>query len=339
MNKDYYKILNINRGATKDEVKKSFRTLSKQHHPDKGGDENLFKQMSEAYDVLSNDNKRREYDTRGQNPFHHQGGGGSNMDDLFNQFFRNQPNQHRQQDNVGRSLNIPLSITLDDVFFGATKRLKYSRHINCLSCHGFGGTTQICPACTGRGFHERMVGNAFIRQIRKELCNTCAGAGNMITNTCNTCNGKAQNKVDAFIDFAIPTNLMPGQSFTFRNMGDESPKSQPGHLTVQVMVETHKVFKLIGKDLIYEPEINFVDVILGGKIVIPYFNTNLNIDIPPFSEVGQDFIVRGKGMPRSNEIDGNIVVQPIIKTPIKLNNRETELLNSLKEEENFKREI
>ena len=111
MNKDYYKILNINRGATKDEVKKSFRTLSKQHHPDKGGDENLFKQMSEAYDVLSNDNKRREYDTRGQNPFHHQGGGGSNMDDLFNQFFRNQPNQHRQQDNVGRSLNIPLSIT------------------------------------------------------------------------------------------------------------------------------------------------------------------------------------------------------------------------------------
>ena len=184
-----------------------------------------------------------------------------------------------------------------------------------------------------------MVGNAFIRQIRKELCNTCAGAGNMITNTCNTCNGKAQNKVDAFIDFAIPTNLMPGQSFTFRNMGDESPKSQPGHLTVQVMVETHKVFKLIGKDLIYEPEINFVDVILGGKIVIPYFNTNLNIDIPPFSEVGQDFIVRGKGMPRSNEIDGNIVVQPIIKTPIKLNNRETELLNSLKEEENFKREI
>ena len=215
MNKDYYKTLNINRSSSQDEVKKAFRNLSKQHHPDKGGDENIFKEISEAYDTLGDTNKREQYNHKLDNPF---GNSGENMDDIFNQFFRQ--NQQRQQVRRGNNLSIPLTISLEDVFFGKTKKLRYNRKTNCVGCGGSGGQAQSCGHCSGRGTIDQTVGNAFFRQVRRVQCPACSGRGKNITNPCNSCGGQGRSTKETTVDFVVPKNLMTGQVYTFSGMGE-----------------------------------------------------------------------------------------------------------------------
>ena len=334
MNKDYYKILNINRESSQDDIKKAFRKLSKQHPPDKGGDENVFKEMSEAYDTLSDPQKRRKYDHQRQNPF--AGGSGPNMDDIFNQFFGG---QGRRQQNIrkGTNLNIPLVVTLDDVYFQSLKKLKYKRKVLCRTCHGSGGESNVCGVCKGRGQTEQMVGNAFFRQVVTQTCKACNGKGKHILKKCHTCNSIGLMDEEKIIDFQIPGDLLTGQVYTFRSMGNEVYNGTNGDLNIEVVIQRHPHFKVINQDLIYEPKIPILKLILGMEIKIPFFNSSLTVQIPPLSRPGQTFNVKGKGLKLPNKNYGDLHVKPEIVSPTQINNKERALLEELVNSENFKK--
>lgn len=334
MTKDYYKTLNINRNATQDEIKKAFRTQSKTHHPDKGGDENTFKELSEAYDTLSDENKRQKYDN--PNPFsggHGGHGGGPSMDDVFNQFFggRNQ-RQHRQQHHhrKGRGLNLPLTISLEDVFFGETKKLRYNREMKCGTCQGSGGNAPACHVCSGRGFVEKMVGNSFFRQLQREQCHQCNGRGKIVVNACKTCSGKGMLTTPNTIDFKIPSNLMTGQVYTFRRLGDDIENGEAGDLNIQVVIARHPLFKLRDRDIIYEVEIPILDMLIGSELKIPYFTGTLKAKIPPLSDVTNAFNLRGKGV--NNDMGrGDLIIQPKVVMPKSISDEDIKTLKKLKE--------
>ena len=309
-NKDYYSILGVDKGIQQDDLKKTYKKLSKQYHPDKkGGDEGRFKEISEAYNVLGDEQKRREYDMGGRNPFgghpggHHHGGhhgGGPGMDDIFKQFFGG---QQQQQQRVRK------------------------------------GKTQPCNGCGGKGFIERMVGNAFFRQVQKQQCHICNGKGQIVVKACTTCNGVGHNKNNETINFKVPTDLQPGQAYAFNNRGDEIPNGQAGDLTIEVVIARHKDFKLHGKDLIYEPNVGIIDMLLGCKIEIPYFDTMLSIDIPQRSDVDSTFNLRGKGMKRVRDYDGNLLIKPKVVMPKSITEDEHRMLESLRDGVNFKIKI
>jgi molecular chaperone DnaJ len=339
-NKDYYNVLGVDRGITQEDLKKTYKKLSKQYHPDKkGGNEEKFKEISEAYNTLGDEQKRREYDMGGRNPFggHHHHGGGPGMDDIFKQFFGGQRQQQRVR--KGKTLNIPLTVTLEEVFHGITKTLKYNRNINCVGCNGRGGETNTCNVCGGRGWNERMVGNAFFRQVQKEQCHICYGKGYVVKKACDTCNGLGQKKNEEMINFKIPTDLQPGQVYAFNNRGDEIPNGHPGDLTIEVVITRHKHFKLNGKDLIYEPKVGVIDMMLGKKIEIPYFETKLSIEIPPMSDIDSTFNLKGKGMKRLRDYSGNLLIKPKVVMPKSINKDEGRMLESLRYGDNFKIEI
>ena len=336
MNKDYYKILNINRNATQDDVKKSFRTLSKTHHPDKGGDENTFKEISEAYDTLGDGNKRADYDNKLNNPFHgrqHQSRGPS-MDDVFNQFFRQNQHQHQQR-RKGRNLNISLKVSLEDVYFGKVKKLKYNREMKCGTCSGSGGNVHKCHICNGSGHIENMVGNAFFRQIRRDVCTQCNGAGKIVVQACKECAGKGTQTRPNTVDFNTPTNLMTGQVYNFRGLGDDIENGQSGDLSVQVVIERHPHFKIVGNDIQYQLNIPITKMLLGTEIEIPFFTGPLKAQIPPLSNLTQKFNIKGKGM-ATNLGAGDLVIDPTVIMPTVLNQEEIETLKSLDIKDNFK---
>ena len=343
MDKDYYKTLNINRNATQDEVKKAFRTLSKTHHPDKGGNENTFKEISEAYDTLGSGTKRVDYDNRLNNPHHHGNhhrGGGPNMDDVFNQFFGGRQNQHqhqhqRQQQRKGRNLNLPLTISLEDVFFGEVKKLRYKREMKCGTCKGSGGNAHTCHICNGQGFIDNIVGNAFFRQVKRDQCGQCHGKGKIVVEACNTCSGVGMLTTPNTVDFKIPSNLMTGQVYTFRNLGDDIENGVAGDLHIQVVIARHKHFKLMDKDIIYETDIPILDMLVGVELTIPYFTGPLKAKIPPLSGVEQTFNLRGKGI--NDEMGrGDLIIKPKVVMPKSLTDEDREVLTSLRGKENFK---
>ena len=327
MNKDYYKTLNINRNATQDEVKKAFRKLSKTHHPDKGGDENTFKELSEAYDTLSDTEKRTKYDMGGQDPFSGFGRQrGPSMDDIVNNFFNQRT--RRPQRRKGRSLKISLTVTLDDVYFGKNKVMSYKRQINCQGCSGTGGQVQNCSHCGGRGMINQTVGNAFFRQMQQTVCPACQGKGKTILRACTSCGGNERTVREQKVDFPVPKNLMTGQVFTMRNLGDEIYGGDNGDLHIQVVIERHKDFKVHNLDLIYEPKVSVIDMILGCEILVPHFEGGIKAKIPQLSEIGNKFTLKGKGL-KGDMGPGNVTIIPEIVMPKTLTTEDKELLKSL----------
>ena len=340
MTKDYYKTLNINRDSSQDDIKKAFRSLSKQHHPDKGGNESVFKELSEAYDTLGNPEKKQRYDMGGQNQF----GGhnpfanrGPDMDDVFNQFFGGQQRRQGQQRvNKGRKLNIPLRVDLEDLYFSRVKKLKYRKNINCTGCGGAGGENISCGTCNGNGFVENIVGNAFFRQVQRHQCQPCAGKGKIVVKKCMQCGGSGGREEERIIDFRVPSNLSTGQTFIYKGGGDEIYDGHSGDLLIEVIINRHPHFKLILTDLIYEPQVPLIQMVIGGTIEIPHFENSIRISIPPLSDVVRTFNVGGKGMKNQNGVSGNMVIKPIIVMPKELNDDEIRMLSSLAEGKNFK---
>ena len=324
MTKDYYKILNINRNASQDEIKKAFRSLSKKHHPDKGGDENIFKEVAEAYDTLGSSEKKQKYDN--PNPFDNMrgGGGAPNMEDVFSQFFNQNQQRHVKK---GRNLNISLTVTLEDAFFNENKVLRYRRKINCSNCHGAGGETNRCGSCNGKGVIEQMVGNAFFRQMRRHKCPSCDGRGEQITSACHSCNARGTNTEETVVNFRVPHNLMTGQVYTIKGHGEEIRDGHAGDLHIQVVIVRHEHFKLTDKDLIFEPEISILDLILGCEVYVPHFDGDVKSSIPPCSKLDTEFTLRGKG---------NLIIKPKIITPNQLTPQETEIIETLNQSTNFK---
>ena len=340
--KDYYKILGINPTASQEEIKKTYRKLSKSYHPDMGGNENKFKEISEAYDMLGNENKRKGYDNKRNNPFHqhHQGnspfGGESDFDNIFNSFF-NQSRDNRPHPAAGRDLNLKVEVSLEDIYFSREKKIKYSRRKKCFSCNGTGGEWNRCGHCKGSGRLQMVTGNSFFRNIQTTVCPSCNGKGKTPIHLCDPCIGEGVQTQDQVFKFKLPKDIRPGQRMTYPGFGDESPHGNQGNLFVEIKLNDNSLFKVEGKDLIYRAIITSIDLLLGTEITVPHFDGPAKINIPALGDINQTYMLRGKGMKEIGDWNGNLLVKLKIVNPKELTQEQISILAKVQNEENFKK--
>ena len=350
MAKDYYEILGVDRSASSDQIKKAYRKMAMKYHPDKNdGDteaEAKFKEVSEAYEVLSDDNKRANYDRFGTTDGFSggfNGGHGFSMEDIFSQFGdvfgdafgRRYGGQKRQK--RGSDLRMKVSVTIDDVLKGTTKKIKYKRQDKCGTCDGKGGTDiKDCLSCKGTG-RRVVVQNTPFGQIRQEApCPDCQGSGKVIRNVCKDCNGHGTNTIDQTVDIEIPAGVESGMQFTMTGFGNYTRDGIAGDLQVIIDEVVENYFKRQDNDLIIEKEISVIDAIIGNNIIVKTPHGDLNVKIEPGTNHGSKIRISGKGTPHMHYGLGDLYVIINIKIPKEITLEEKFILEKLKNSNNFK---
>lgn len=340
MSKDYYKILELDKNATPDEIKKSYRKLALKFHPDKGGDEDKFKEISEAYSVLSDPDKKSKYDRFGTID---DNGGGFNMDDIFSSFGdifgfggRSQRSQRK-----GNDLRVKVSVELEDILNGCKKKIKYSRSNKCNTCSGKGGSELVtCLPCNGRGFRE-VVQNTSFGVIRQTVsCSNCSGSGKSIKNACNTCSGSGTKLVEESVEIEIPKGAVGGTYMVMQRMGNFVRDGIHGDLQIVIDEVKHNRFKREDLNLILDYDISIIDAILGSEkeILTPLNRKKIKFVISRGTEHGKVLRIRGNGVPdvNFNGHVGDLLIRVNIKIPSIVSDKERELLLELKDSPNFK---
>lgn len=342
---DLYKVLGVDKNATDDELKKSYRNLVKKHHPDAGGDEEEFKKISEAYSVLSDKDKRSNYDRFGSadpNSGFGSGGGfsghGFNMDDLFSQFgdiFGS--GFGRSQKRKGDDLKLKVSVNLNEVIKGVNKKLKFKRQDKCDTCNGEGGTDITdCTTCNGIG-RRRVVQNSPFGTIQTEIpCNICQGNGKITKNKCNTCNGNGTKVKEETVEVEIPKGVSNGNYFTMPGFGNFTKGGVYGNLIILIDEIRDPNFIREDNNLIYNYKISIPDAILGKSSSINTPHGNVNFTIKPGTSHGDFLRVNGKGIPDTNYGQmGDLIIIVNINIPKNLSKEETEIVNKLKQLKSF----
>jgi molecular chaperone DnaJ len=326
--KDYYNILGVSRSASDDEIKKAYRKLAIKYHPDKTGNdpeaESKFKEANEAYETLSNPEKKKAYDN--PNAF-----GGH---DPFSSFFRNNPFQsgdfssffggRRQQENMinkGRNINAMVALTLEEMMNGTTKRIKINRRVHCDSCQGTGahnGEIINCSSCGGMGRINKTVHYAFGEMVVQEVCSTCQGQGSKAKSNCNFCFGTGTVKKEEEVEFHVPKGSIAGVSFVLAAKGDWAKNpSNPGDLVITIEEFAHMDYRRDGIDLICDKFLSFKEICLGTEVEFPNLKgSHFKIKIPSGTQPGKIFRIKGKGLPEFNGFGcGDILVQINVKIP------------------------
>jgi molecular chaperone DnaJ len=285
MNQDnFYTILGVNENATQDEIKKAYRKLAVEHHPDKGGSEDTFKKISEAYDTLGDENKRKLYDYKRRNPHT---GGFNPFDDLFgNQFYTSR--KRGVPDKI-----IEMSVGAIDSFLGGDRVITYNKESQCDGCNGSGGDKVTCNVCNGQGFNILNMGNSMFSQIIKQACNHCKGSGTIYSNLCSSCNGKTTKSVIESLKIKLPHGIDDGQFLKVQGKGDYSD-GMYGNLVIRVKSTPQNNFEKIGNDLIYNAYLN-KDEINQDNIEIPHPLGNISIKLPEVFDTSKPLRVKGKG--------------------------------------------
>jgi len=337
---DYYDILGVDKSATQDELKKAYRKKAVEHHPDRGGDEAKFREAAEAYETLSDEQKRREYDTYGSggnNPFN--GGGrhqshGFNMDDIFSQFgdiFGGRYGQPRQRQRKGNDLRVQLTVSLEDVIIGCNKKVKYKRQTPCVTCSGKGGTDlKNCLACNGSGQRAVTQQTPFGIITQAVPCNNCSASGQVVSDPCKSCNGEGTKLTDETVDITLPKGVAGGMNLVMSGYGNHVRGGHPGDLQISIDEIRHPKFRREGNDLHCEEWISIPDAVLGTKINMPTIQGDINFDITPGCESGKIFRMAGKGVPvltsdGRNHGTGNLYITVNVKIPKTVSDEEKEL--------------
>jgi len=348
MSKDYYQILEVDRSASADDIKKAYRKQAMKYHPDKNPgnaqSEEKFKECAEAFDILSDPQKKQQYDTYGTvgdngggNPF-----SGFGMDDIFSRFgdFFNFGGNNRQRTHVrkGQDLRVKVTITLDDVINGLTKKLKYTRQCSCNMCNGVGGKDlTTCGMCQGSGQRKIVQNSPFgvIQQL--VVCESCGGNGQIVRTNCNNCRGQGVVPNEETIDINIPKGAFNGATFNLNQHGNAVRNGIPGDLLVVIEEITDPQFKRENNNLVYEQDINIVDAILGKEVHLKTPQGEIKFSIQPGTTHGKVLRVGGKGVPdlNYNSQVGDLFIKMNLKVPSTISDREKELLISLKESPNF----
>lgn len=353
--RDYYEVLGVERNAGEDELKKAYRKLAMQHHPDRNpGDaqaELKFKEAAEAYDVLSDERKRAQYDQYGHQAF--AGGGGaqySNIEDIFQAFghvfggdggiFGSLFGQRRPQSGPrpGRDLKIVLDLTLEEIDAGVDRTVSIKRHESCTTCTGTGlgagGTKKRCTTCAGRGQVQRNQGFFSVAAP----CPTCRGAGETIDKPCGTCRGSGREAREGEVEIQIPAGVEEGMRLRITGQGDVGEPSAPrGDLYVVVREVEHKVFTRSGADLVTEVPFSFAQLALGDKVEVPTLRGKVEMAIPPGTQSGKVFRLRGQGLPSLDGSGrGSQLVRVFLEVPTKLTDRQRDLLREFNEIEEEK---
>ena len=360
--RDYYEILGVGRSANGDEIKKAYRKLAIKYHPDKNpGDhtaEDKFKEAAEAYEVLSDADKRARYDRFGHEGMRGTGGfsgGGMSMDDIFTHFgdifgdFGGNPFEsffggrggQSQRMYRGSDLRLKVKLTLEEIAKGAEKKLKLKKYVTCEVCHGSGAegsnAVQQCPTCHGSG-QVRHVTNTFLGQMyTTTTCSTCQGEGKVITSKCKNCHGEGRVMGEDVVSLKIPGGVMEGLQLSVSAKGNAAPRGGvAGNLIVVIEEEPHPIFKRDGNNIEYDLSLNFADAALGTSVEVPTIDGKAKITIPAGTQSGKVFKLRNKGIPdldSGHKGDEHIYVN--VHVPVKLTAEERKLLEKLRGMENL----
>lgn len=348
MKEDYYTLLGVSKSATADELKKAYRKLAIKWHPDKNKDdknaEEKFKQISEAYEVLSDETKRLQYDQYGHQAFEQQGQGRggfhSNPFDIFESFFGGGGGaqfsdmfgtRQSNRSNRGSSLRFDMEVTLKDIIRGVEKEIRYNKEKKCNTCSGTGkkSDTRVIPCgqCGGTGSVYRSMG---IMQMQQP-CPVCQGRGQQITNPCKQCNGGGVEDLSTNVKIKIPKGAHTGTKLRISGGGNECKGGSPGDLFVLIHVKKDKYFNREGDDLICEEKINFYDIILGTKVTIPSPHGRVNIKVPPNTQPDAILKVKNHGTPniRTDHL-GDLYVIIKVELPTFLSSEQKGLLELYK---------
>lgn len=339
--RDYYDVLGVNKNANQDEIKKAYRKKALEHHPDKGGDEAIFKEIAEAYEVLSDDDKKAKYDRFGHNgPKVTSTGGGFDgfpfdINELFKNFgggfsggFTSSRPQRR-----GDDLNINIKMTFEDLFSGVHKKVKYKRHKSCESCNGAGGSgVKTCPTCQGAGHIAQVTHTPFGTINNFTQCGTCFGEGLVSTDGCTTCNGTGTILTDDELEFNIPAGVADGMKMKIDGRGNAIKGGIPGDFVITVSEIPHQHFVRQGNDLRYVAKVTYPQMVLGDKIEVPTIEGGkIRIQIPEFTQNGTIMKIQEKGMKQFNTSNrGDLLVILELIVPKTITPEEKELLEKLK---------
>jgi len=348
--RDYYEILNVARDAGKDDIKNAYRNLALQYHPDRNkspGAEEKFKEISEAYAVLSDDEKRAQYDQYGHagidsryswddlfrgvdfgDIFRDIGFGFGGFESIFNQFFGS---GGRRRISRGADLRYDTSISLEEAYSGVKREIEVPRTEACPTCRGTGarpGTSpKRCPRCNGAGQVQHVREAGFARFVSVTPCGTCHGRGTAVDTPCGECKGTGRVRRTRRISIKIPSGVDSGNHLRLSEEGEAGEAGEPpGDLYVVVHVKPHELLQRDGDDLIYRAELGFADLALGGEIEVPSLEGAARVRVPPATQPGTVLRLRGRGMPRSRGGKGDELVQILIRIPAKLTSRQKELL-------------
>jgi len=350
MSKDYYKILGVEKDATPDEIKKAYRKMAMKYHPDKNDgsvdSESKFKEAAEAYDVLSTPDKKSNYDRFGSangggNPF---GGGFGNMEDIFSNFgdifggaFNQRYNNGAQKpQSRGSNLRIKVTLNIDEILKGTSKKLKYKRQDKCSTCSGKGGTdVRNCIPCNGTG-QRTVVQNTPFGQIRQATsCPDCAGSGQHVHNKCNDCKGDGTIVKDQTVDVEIPAGVSNGMQLSMTGFGNHVRNGQPGDLHIIVEEERDFSFKRENNNIIVEKTISVIDAIIGSNVKVKTPHGEMSVAIEPGTEHGKVIRMSGKGIPDIQYGMGDLYIKISVKIPKKIELDEKLTLEKLRKSKNF----
>jgi len=362
--RDYYEILGVGKSASTDEIKKAYRKVAMQYHPDRNpGDksaEEKFKEAAEAYEILSDSDKKSQYDRYGHAGLSGNGrgfaGGGMNMEDIFSQFGdvfgddlfgsffgggRGRSGQ-RSRGVRGSNLRIKLKLNYEEIAKGVTKNIKVKKYVACNTCNGSGakdkGSVQTCNTCGGSG-QVRRVQNTFLGQMQTvTTCPTCNGEGTTITAKCGTCKGEGRVYAEETVTIDIPAGVQEGMQLNINGKGNAGERGgMPGDLVILIEEETHKELHREGLNVAYELHLSFTDAVFGTQVEVPTIDGKAKIKIPAGTQSGKIFRLKGKGFPAVNSYEkGDQLVQVNVWTPQHISNEEKAMLEKLSESPNFK---
>ena len=343
--RDYYGVLGVSRDATQDEIKRAFRKLAFECHPDHNNEDGAgerFKEVNEAYEVLSDPNRRAKYDGFEYEDTAWFGQGFEGYDnfingfgDIFEAFFGTSTTTGRRTARRGSDLHHSISISFEEAFFGCEKKIEVIRTEECSLCCGHGGKTGSqavrCPDCGGTGQVRRMQQSIFGRFVNVVTCERCLGEGGIFTEACSQCRGTGKERQLRKIMVRVPAGVENGSQICLSGEGEAGLwGGNPGSLYVSVTVSSHESFRREGSDIIYELPLNFAQAALGDEIEVPIIGGNVTLKIPPGTQTGKVFRLKNKGFPYLHHSGrGDQLVEIQIVTPRDLTKEQRRLFEEL----------
>ncbi len=355
--RDYYEVLGVSKSASADEIKKAFRKAAVKYHPDKeGGDEEKFKEINEAYEVLKDQQKRQRYDqfghagvggasgggsSAGGNPFegfnfngqdiNFDFGGAGGFGDIFSQFFGGGGPQQTYGPSRGRDVETSVTLTFEEAIFGKEEQLSMTLDDECSHCHGTtvepGHGLKTCETCKGAGQRVRLMNTMFGQIQQAVTCETCKGKGKVPEVVCSVCNGKGTERRTVHVTVKIPAGIDDGATIRLRERGEAIGGGAKGDLYVHIRVKAHKKFTREGDLVLSEAHVDMVDAALGTEIDVETVDGVVTMKVPAGTQSGTDFKLSGHGVPHlRGEARGAHIVSIVVDTPTKLTKKQRELL-------------